>query len=266
MISFTLFKRECKGLWKIMLIFGSVLTLYISMIISMYEPEMQKSLDEIVKLMPGIMDALGLAAGSATLSGYISSYLYGFLMIVFPMAFSILSAHKLIAGYVDRGSMASLLAAPVRRSTVAFTQMKVIASGIFTLIFYCSILEIAVSEISFPGKLDIPRILLLNLGLFCLHLFIAGICFFCSCFFSDAKYSIAFGAGIPTVEYIVRMLANTGGSAEKAQYLTFFSLFHPDGIIAGNVGSMGGIVILFFGAVGLFAVSLIVFSKRDLHI
>ena len=55
----------------------------------------------------------------------------------------------MIAKYVEKGSMASLIAAPVKRSTIVFTQMMVLVSGVFLLIVYSTILEIVVSQSSF---------------------------------------------------------------------------------------------------------------------
>jgi len=50
-------------------------------------------------------------------------------------------------------------------------------------------------------------------------------CFVSSCIVSDTKYNVAFGAGIPIFMYVLQMLANVGGNAEKAKYFTFFTLF-----------------------------------------
>lgn len=99
-----------------------------------------------------------------------------------------------------------------------------------------------------------------------LHLFIGGICFLSSCIFSDTKYSIAFGAGIPAFMYVLQMLANVGGDAEKAKYFTFFTLFNPDGIIAGEGSAVVGIFVLLAGAVLLYASGIMVFERKDLHI
>lgn len=266
MLNFTLYKQGMKGSWKMLLIFAAVLTLYISMIISMFDPEKMALLDEYAKIMPEIMAAVGMTAGATTLLGFMSSYLYGFILIVFPMVFAILCGNKLIAGYVDKGSMTYLLSAPVKRRTVAFTQMKVITTGIFSLVLYVTLLELVISQTSFPEEFEIWKLLLLNTGLFCLHLFIGGICFFCSCLFSDTKYSIGFGAGIPALEFIIQMLSNTGEKMEKVKYATFFTLFKPAGIIDSEGGAIVGIIVLFIGAMVLFTAAIAVFSKKDLHI
>ena len=99
-----------------------------------------------------------------------------------------------------------------------------------------------------------------------MHLFIGGICFLSSCIFSDTKYSVAFGAGIPIFMYVLQMLANVGGSAEKVKYFTFFTLFNPDGIIVGESSAIVGIFTLFVGAIILYILGIIVFERKDLYI
>ena len=107
---------------------------------------------------------------------------------------------------------------------------------------------------------------MLNGGLLCLHLFIGSICFLSSCLFSDTKYSVAAGAGIPIFMYVLQMLANVGGDAEKAKYFTFFTLFNPDGILAGEGQAAAGIFILLAGAAVLYALGIMIFDRKDLHL
>ncbi|EHQ90484.1 ABC transporter permease subunit [Desulfosporosinus youngiae] len=266
MLNFTLYKYGMKGSWKMLLIFAAVLTMYVSIIISMFDPEMMSLLDDYAKAMPEIMAAVGMTAGAATMIGFMSSYLYGFILLIFPMVFSILCANRLIARHVDRGSMTYLLAAPVKRRTVVFTQMKVIATGIFALVLFVTVLEIIICEASFPGELEIGKLLALNAGLLSLQLFIGGICFLCSCIFSDNRYAVGLGAGIPALAYILQMLSNFNEKLENIKYATFFTLFDTNGIIAGEAGAIAGMIVLFAGAVVLFTAAIVIFSKKDLHI
>lgn len=266
MFNVTLYKRGMQGSWKMLLIFAAVLTMYFTIIISMFDPALGSALNEFAKAMPELMAIVGMNPSSTTMIGFLSAYLYGFLMLIVPMIFSILCANRLIARQVDSGSMTYLLAAPVKRRSVAFTQMKVIASGIFALIFYATVLGIITCEISFPGELDIGKFILINLGALCLHLLIGGICFLCSCIFNDTKNSIGFGAGIPALAFVIQMMANAGAKLENAKYATFFTLFNPDGIAAGQTGAIFGMVALFAGALVLFASAIIIFEKKDLHI
>ena len=87
MVNITLYKREMKGSVKLLVIFSAVITLYVSIIISMYDPEQMALLDGIVETMPEIMAAVGMKAGAASLSGFMISYLYGFILLIFPMVF-----------------------------------------------------------------------------------------------------------------------------------------------------------------------------------
>ena len=247
MISLLLYKREMKGSIKVLLIFAAVITLYVTVIIRMYDPEMMKTLDDFVKVMPELMAAVGIHAGATSLIGFMISYLYGFILIVFPMVFCILRGNGLIAKYVDRGSVVSLVAAPVKRQKIACTQASVLISGVIQLLGYETVLEIVVAQGSFPNELEIAELLKLNSGLFCLLLFIAGICFLASCLFSDTRYSIGLGAGIPALMYVLQMLANAGEDAGKSSALM-------------------GVTILLIGGIALFAAGIFLFCKKDLYI
>ena len=266
MISMALYKRGMEGSIKLLIIFGAILTMYISIIINMYDPGMMETLDGFMEAMPELMASVGMKASSANLLGFMVSYLYGFILLIFPMLFCILRGNALIAKYVDKGSMALLTAAPVKRRTIAFTQMKVLISGIVLLILYSTGLELVCAGSGFPGELDVTALLMLNGGLLCLHLFIGSICFLSSCLFSDTKYSVAAGAGIPIFMYVLQMLANVGGDAEKAKYFTFFTLFGPEGIVAGESGAIAGAAVLFAGAAVLYALGIMLFERKDLHI
>ena len=160
----------------------------------------------------------------------------------------------------------TLLASPIKRHTIALTQLAVLISGIMLLIVYVTGLEITIAKISFPKELAITELLKLNAALLCLHLLIGGICFLASCIFSDIRYSIAVGAGIPTLMYVLQMLANVGEKAEVIKYFTFFTLFDANGIAAGEESAVLGMLPLLVGAIVLYIVGIAVFCKKDLHI
>jgi len=270
MLNLVLYRREIKSIWKMLAVFAGILTMYIAVVISIYDSEMLGAFDIFTDMMPALADAMGFKTIDTSLLGFLSTYLYGFILAVCPMIFSILCGHTLIAQHVDKGSMVSLLAAPVKRYAVAFTQMKVLATGIMALVVYATILKIVVCEIAFPGELDAAKLLWMNVGLLGLHLFIGGICFFFSCLFSEAKYSLGFGAGIPFAMFVLQMLGNVGGGigagAESIKYFTFFTLFDPMGLATGESSAIVGMLVLFAGAVLLFAGAITVFSRKDLHI
>ena len=262
----TLYRQGMKGSWKLLLIFGAVLAMYFIVIITMFDPSLGSALDELNKAMPELMSIVGMNNSDSSLVGFIASYLYGFLMLVFPMVFSILTANRLVARHVERGSMAYLVVSPVSRVKVILTQLAVLVSGIIILVIYAFIIGVVSSEILFPGELDIISYLYINLGVLTLQLFIGGVCFLASTIFNETKYSIALGAGITALGFIIQMLANAGQQLENAKYATFFTLFNPQKIIAGDGSAMVSMIILFIGAIILYVCAINVFSKKDIPV
>lgn len=266
MINRALFGREMQAGVKLLAVFGAVITMYVICIIWLYDPETMAMLDSFTEAMPEIMAAVGMTAGAADLMGFMISYLYGFILLVFPMVFSILRSNRLIAGYTDSGSMAYLLAAPVKRRTIAFTQMTALLCGIFILIGYTTVLELAAAQWLFPGELPYSELLAVNAGLLCLHFMIGSVCFSASCIFSEVKHSTAVGAGIAVLMYIFQMLANVSDKINAVKYFSVFTLFDPSGLAAGGTGAICGSICLLIGAVLIYPAGIAVFCRKDIHV
>lgn len=266
MINWTLYKREMKGSIKLLVIFGAIITMYVSIIVSMYDPEMMATLDSFVEVMPEMMAAVGMSAGATSLLGFMISYLYGFILLIFPMVFCILRGNGLIAKYVDRGSMVALVAAPVKRRTVAFTQMKVLGIGIFLLIAYVTVLELIIAQISFPGELVLSELLTLNAGLLCLHLFIGQYLLLCLLPVLGYEIQRRLRRRHPGTDVCA---ANAGKCWRKGGNGKIFHPVHPvrpqrdRGRGNKRHDCMG---VLLGGALVLYAAGILVFSKKDLHI
>ncbi len=265
MFSFTLFKREMKANNKLLIIFIYILTIYILSIVYMFSPNSSNAFDEVIKTMPGIMKAFGFAAGMNTLIGFIAADLYGMILIMFPVIFSIILGNKLIAGYVDRGSMAYLLATPNKRVKLAFTQALCLWVSIGLLITYATVAIIVSSAIIHPGMLDIGKLVMMNVVIYFLHLSISGICFFASCISNDTKRSFSIGAGIPIAFFLIQMLANMGGKLANLKYFTIFTFFNANDIIAGK-SVVFPVLMLIIVTVVLYGSGIYIFSKRDLPV
>lgn len=264
MINKTLFAREWKANYKLLLIFLAVLTMYISIIVSMFNPKLGSALEEFTKAMPEMMALFGMAGMTTTLVGFLSNYLYGMLLIAFPMVFLILLSLRLVVKYVDRGAMSYLLSGGSSRSCLIWTQMTVMLTNLLALDGYCILLGIVCSAWMFPGKLDVRAYLSLNLGLFCLHIFLAGYCFMISCMCNESRKAALAGAGIPVLFLLLQMLSNMEGAAEWLRYLTLFSLFQQEKLIETEMtGYLLAIGLFVIGAV-CFWVGKRSFERRDL--
>lgn len=266
MINRPLYLREMKSSLKLLVLFAALLSLYVGCIVMMYDPEMMEMLDRFALAMPEIMAAVGMTPGASDLLGFLITYLYGFILLVFPMIYCILRSIGLIARYVERGSMVYLAAAPVRRRTIALTQGAVLFSGIFLLIAFTTLLELACSELLFPGELEPAALLRVNAGLLALHLLIGGICFLSTCACSEVRRCTLFGAGIPALMYLLQMLANIGGKLEGAKYLTFFTLFDARGLAAAQPAAFWKMAVLLAGAAVLCPAGVQIFCQKDLSI
>lgn len=62
------------------------------------------------------------------------------------------------------------------------------------------------------------------------------------------------------------MVANQGDKFENAKYATFFTLFSPDKIVAGDSEAYWMLGILFVSGIAMYTIGCMVFSKRNLPI
>ncbi len=266
-MSFSLFKAAAKSNWSLFVIFLAVLLLYMVMILWMYDPESIEAMNQYVQALPqGMMEAFGYDALATDLISFIAIYFYGFLITMFPLIYCIILANRLVAVLVDRGSMAYLLATPNTRVKVVTTQGIYLASSVTLLLAINAAVGIGLSEAKFPGEMDIPVFIQLNIVTILLTLAISSICFFFSCIVNESKYSLAFGGGIPILFFIINMLKNIGGSSEWLKYLTLYALFDAPAIIAGEPDIV--LIISTFAAITiiLYSLGIIIFSRRNLYL
>lgn len=159
-----LFRRSARSLWKTWDGFCGRAFAVCVHDHSHVRPKLNATLDEIVTAMPQLMNMVGMQAGSSSLGGFLINYLYGFLLLLLPLVFSILAANRLVARWVDTGSMAYLLVSPNTRARVARTQALVLIAGGTLLTAYCTALAVGCAAAMFPGELDVPAYLVVNAG------------------------------------------------------------------------------------------------------
>src|SRR5699024_12374749 len=109
MMNSTLFIKELKSSRWLFIGICLILTMYVTIIIGMYNPNMMKMMDQFFKTMPGLMAAVGFKAGSTSLLGFLVSYLYGFILIIFSMIFILICTHGFVGRYFNLGSIVVFL-------------------------------------------------------------------------------------------------------------------------------------------------------------
>lgn len=230
----TLFKKEIKSNWILLVIFMAVLSLYGVMIVMMFDPKMGDSLRMMAESMPQIFAAFGMLNVGATLLDFISSYLYGMLFIAFPAVYIIILANRLVAKYVDNGSMAYLLAVPEKRRRIVTTQCAFLVFSLVVMVAYITGLILVTEQILFPGEMDTAAFIRVNVGLLGLLVFLAGVCFCASCVFNESKTSTGIGTAIVVYAILAQMISRVGEKFENVKYATPLTLFDIDGLSAGD--------------------------------
>ena len=259
-----LFRKELKLQWKLVAVFLAVLTLYGCMIISMFDPKLGESLKVMAESMPDIFSAFGMMNAGATLTEFLANYLYGFLLVVFPMVLLLLLCNRLVARPIERGSMAYLLASPSRRAQIILTQAAVLLLSLLAVAGYVTGLYTGVSAALFPGELEVEKFLLLNAGLFGLYVFLSGVCFLAACLWGGGKLALGAGAGVCAASLLLQMVARVGEKFEFLKYCTPLTLFDPTGLIAGDSGAVSSFLILYGAGLLCYAAGTWAFCRRDL--
>ena len=266
MLSATLIKREIKANYKLTLIFMAVLSMYAGMIIAMYDPKLGDSLKMMAESMPQLFAAFGMLNVGSSLLEFVANYLYGFLLIAFPLVYITMLTNRLMTRYIDKGSMAYLLATPNKHVKIALTQAANLLLGLCVLVLYVAALGIALCEAMFPAQLDITKFIVINAGLLGLLVLFAGIPFCAACVFQDAKYAMGFGVGLPVCFVLIQMIGQVGDKFTFLQYLTPITLFDIDRLVAGEAQGVYQFLLLYAAGLLFFGVGIAIFSKKDLSL
>ena len=254
--------RSNRLLWLVIL---AIFAMYLVIIIGMFDPNEASAINDMLALLPeSLLKLMGFTIAGTTLLTFISGFIYGFLVFLFPMVYSIVLNNRLVAAHVDRGSMAYLLSTPNSLGRLAVTQAVFSLGSIAALLAGVTIMGIAVSLVMFPGALDVGKFLLLNGYLILMYWVIGGIGFLAGCAFNETRYSLAFGAGIPLMFLVMKMLGNTGEKVAWAGKFSIFSLFDPNKLFAGDIFVAYACVALVLLTAVLYGSAVLLFKKRDL--
>ncbi|MBR5329481.1 MAG: ABC transporter permease subunit [Firmicutes bacterium] len=196
-----------------------------------------------------------------------------------PFIFVIIIAYMLIAGQVDKGSMAYILSTPTKRSAVAITQAAymILAPLVLMLIVFAARCG---STVLFYDEVCVPRLLVLYLGMYLVAQAAAGICYMCSCVFNQGSKALGVGGGL-TVWFFLAALLGMFGSEDLINMgigveilnifnkLTIVSLFDAGaiqtiGTASVDTGFIPGLVILAVISVACYVIGAVKFCKKDL--
>ena len=266
-MSITLFKSNIKSNWGVFVFIVGMLMIYVSTAIAMFDPESASAMDAMFDMLPeGMIKAFGFVGLGTDLTTYLAGYLYGFILIVFPIIYISVVANNLIAKHVDRGSMSYILATPNTRVKVALTQALYIIITLLVMMAVVVGVLIGLAEAIFPGHLDIGSFLVLNMVTLLIILAVGGISFLASCIFNDSKTSLAFGAGIPMAFVLFKMLADISEKVDFFRYFSIYTLLNTDKVLNDNKYVLIVSLCMVGASALLYSLGVVIFNKKSLAI
>ncbi len=212
------------------------------------------------------VEGAGDAFGGINIMSLLSMGFFGMIGFILPLVYIISVGNSLVAGQVDKGSMAYTLSTPTSRLEVTITKMIFLIVSIiamYLLVFIVSRIGFAISDIEFPTK----DMALLVLGITLLQLAIAGIMFMCSCIFNTSGKAITFGAGIPILSFVFNTLGQYSTQYDFFKifkYLSLNSLYNTTDILAGEASIIISFIVLALISIATFTIGHLVFKKKDL--
>ncbi|MBR1724570.1 MAG: ABC transporter permease subunit [Ruminococcus sp.] len=204
---------------------------------------------------------------------------YGMMTTILPGIYVLVTANKLLASQVDRGSLAYVLSTPVKRSTVTVTQafflvnsliaMFGIMTGAHLLVNRASPISLAtLGYTMLPGDLTSKMILQVNLSALMVCIALAAVCFMFSGIFSSSKYAIGLSGTFIGVNILANMLAMFGKlgveGLDKFKYLTIVSFYDYQSVLFANNDWIEKMIYPAAIAVAAFTLGELVFKKKDL--
>ncbi|MCY9398420.1 ABC transporter permease [Bacillus haynesii] len=268
-MNLSLYKQMLRTNMKGIMSYAVGSAFYILLILGIY-PSIAgnaEDIEKMIKSMPeGFLNAFGFENGLGNLEDFMSGEYYGLIFIVILSIFSVMLSTKLLAKLVDQGSMAYILSAPTTRGKVAFTQAAVLTTGLLIIMAMTTAAGLAGYHLMLDGDYDfnVSRFLVLNLIGFLLFFAVGGISFLFSAISNDEKRALGLSGGITFLFFSFDLLGKLSEKTEWLRSLSVFSLFRPGDIVNGSADIAQ--VSLVLAAVGFaaFALSILIFKKRDL--
>lgn len=263
----TLFKSNIKSNWGIFTFVFGMLMIYVATSISMFNPESADAMNAMFDMLPeGMIKAFGFIDLGTNLTTYLAGYLYGFILVLFPIIYIIVVANNVVVKHVDKGSMAYLLATPNTRVKVASTQALYLVVSLAVLMMGITGALIGMSEITWAGELEIGPFLILNLVTLIILITVGGISFLSSCIFNDSKLSLAFGGGIPILFVVFQMVSELSDKIEFLKYFSLYTLLDAHRILQDSAYAWTISLILLGVCAVLYSLGVFIFNKKSLAI
>jgi ABC-2 type transport system permease protein len=262
-----LFRLNVKKHASVVLGVTALLLMYTSIAAWMYDPESADAINNLLGILPDtLVRALGFDGLGTNLTEYLANYLYGFIYIMFPMLFVLFVVSQLIGRHIDGGSMVYLLASPHQRKKIAWTQIGFFYSGLLFLYAVNVLVAIGISEVLFPGSLDIAAYGLLNALSFAVISLLASITFLLTIIEIDYTKGVSIAVSLSVYFFFSNMAYKLSEQIEFLQYTTLFRLVDIEQALDMSAFAWWSLGVTSATTIGILMLSVKIFEQRNLII
>lgn len=132
MFNKAIFKQTIKANRVMWLIITGVLTIILVLVITQYDPSSLQAMIDMAQ-SAGAFEG-GSELVSVGLLGILATAFFSMIAIILILVYNIITANGLVAGEVDRGSMAYTLSTPIKRSSVIFTKAVFLVTSLLAMV------------------------------------------------------------------------------------------------------------------------------------
>lgn len=249
--------------------FTAVSVLYMILIIWIFPTFADKMdvMNELISGMPaGFIQAFGLEAGMGNLGEFLSSKYYDMIFIIILSIYSIMITNQLISQFIDRGSMAYLLATPYSRIKIALIQFSVFLTGLLIIMFVTTVIGIWAQTVivTSDNQMDVQTFLEVNVMGTLLFFALGSLNFLLSCLLNDEKKALGAASLVVFLMYGFDIIAKLTEKLSWLEYATLFSFFQASDILRSGSAPVYSYFWLIVIGLAALSMSLWIFKKRDL--
>jgi ABC-2 type transport system permease protein len=262
----TLFLRELKGNIKSFIIWTACIIVLTAMFMAMY-PSFADQGDAVNDMLSGfspeLMQMFGFEAIDFTQTMDYYAYIFQYVLLATLIQFMILGAN-LLSKEEDSGTINFLYSKPLSRSSIVGT--KFLAGFAQIAVFFVVNTSAAVVILSAVNKtgVDFGATAMLGLAMALGQLMVMGLGMLLSMFIVKSRAVMSASIGVVLVLYVASMFVSMNSDLGWLKYLTPFKYFDARHIIA-NVSLEWLYAVLAAGAaLAGFALSLVIYNRRDL--
>ncbi|MDF2667996.1 MAG: putative transporter permease [Paenibacillus sp.] len=268
-MSFVLYKALLKRNSRLIIGYGLGSSLYL-LLMAMIYPSMKETIadkmDMVADMPEGFRAAFGVDQGMSiqSVTDLLSMQYYSMIFLILMTLFTLSLAGRMLAHFIEQGSMAYLLSVPWSRAKVVITVIAVIVTGLFLVVASNLVFSYVGAYMTGETIENGAAFIRLHLLGFLLFMAIGGYSLLFAALTGDERKTVAFAGGLTLLFYVLDLAGKLSSGLSGKRPASVFYWFQPSEILAGS-GSAAAATGVFIGmAVIGFCGAVIVFKRKSL--